>query len=418
MYLLWRLTRGSSFIPVNPKNSNHPPVGMMLSQGDVVNTQALGGRLRAAHIAGVALLPLSPAGDALLVLWSDGSVAMLSALPDPAGLDELPASPSLKQTHRRVAACSFDHRRNLLVVTGDGPVRSSSNNSTRTASDASSATSPSASSSPSSSAAVVTPSVSIWRYRASDRRFDCVARWRASGGGGSGGALAWRDRAARALIGAPARLPAAAVVLSPCGTRVAVVDASSRLHVFVLEAVPAAPAEGEGKKGKAVAAVRELLPMALAGGTSSGAVEHVRSLAWWDKEALMLTLTTGEVFVAALPSLRSLFSGDNETFQPGTVVVRLCEALSLLVEPPEAAAIERQRGRVTSTDTEEVEAAAARTLAVSSGWRAITMAERTPEQLFRSYIEGAQSCFESLVLCGRWLLPDVMGSFDLSLTIL
>jgi hypothetical protein len=388
---------------VNP-NLNHPPVGVTFLQGDVVNTQALGGRLRAAHITGVALLPLSPAGDALLVLWSDGSVAMLSALPDPAGLDELPASPPLKQTHRRLAACSFDHRRNLLVVTGDGPVGSSSNNigTTRPASGASSATSPSASSSPSSSSsAVVTPSVSMWRYRATDRRFDCVARRRASGGGGGGGgggALAWRERAARALVGAPARLPAAAAVLSPCGTRVAVVDGSSRLHVFVLEAaaVPVGPAEGEGKKkGKAVDAVRELLPTTLAGGTSSGAVEHVRSSAWWDNDALMLTLTTGEVFVAALPSLRSLFSGDNETFQPGTVAVRLSQALSLLVEPPEAAAIERQRGRVPSADAEEEAAAAARALAVSSGWRAITMAERTPEQLFRSYIEGAQSCSET-----------------------
>jgi hypothetical protein len=40
-------------------------------QGELVNTHWLGGRLRSAHIAGVALLPLSPAGDALLVLWYD-----------------------------------------------------------------------------------------------------------------------------------------------------------------------------------------------------------------------------------------------------------------------------------------------------------------------------------------------------------
>jgi len=163
----------------------------------VVNTHALGGRLRAAHVAGVALLPLSPAGDALLVLWSDGSVATLSALPDPAGLDELPSSPPLKQTHRRVAACAFDHRRNLLVVTGDGPIRSRSSNNNNhtptvsTSSAASTATSPTAAaSSPcssSSSAAVATPSVSMWRYRATDRRFACVARRRASGGGGGGG---------------------------------------------------------------------------------------------------------------------------------------------------------------------------------------------------------------------------------------
>jgi hypothetical protein len=172
------------------------------------------------------------------------------------------------------------------------------------------------------------------------------------------------------------------VVLAPCGTQLAVVDGAAQLHLFSLGA------EGAG-------AERALNTTTVVGGGGL----PVRSLAWWDAQGAMLTLTSGEVVVAALPSLRSLFAGDNESFEPGTVAVRLSDAVALLVEPAAWPALvcvnpnqvyvnpnqvyvnpnqvyvnpnqvyvnPNQAPRLPHADADEAAAAAARALAAASG---------------------------------------------------